>query len=105
MGREDLAQPGSAPCTKRSGRKGPAPALGVPASPCPPAMQGELVHVRVVRAGREGLLGPYMLSTNCAKKITSLGVVCVSGRRFMQHAQDGFISASGEMGPEMDFHA
>lgn len=63
------------------------------------------MHVRVVRAGREGLLGPYMLSTNCAKKITSLGVVCVSGKRFMQHAQDGFISASGEMGPEMDFHA
>lgn len=47
----------------------------------------------------------HALSANCAKKITSFAVVYVCGRRFMQHAQEGFISARGEIGPEMDFHA
>lgn len=58
-----------------------------------------------MQRGTAGVLGSRAPSAICAKKITSFGVVYVSGRRFMQHAQEGFISARGEIGPEMDFHA
>lgn len=60
-------------------------------------MQMQTADGRVLRS--------HAPSANCAKKITSSGVVYVSGRRFMQRAQEGFISVRGEIGPEMDFHA
>lgn len=68
-------------------------------------LNGEEENLSKCRLRMAGVLRSHVPSANCAKKITTSGVVYVSGRRFMQHAQEGFVRARGEIGPEMDFHA